>query len=116
MKDLKISNELISEILGKKVSMWGCDSIGGSVIEIGIHLPSGGRLYKQLNIYEFTSKCKEWAYNKNYYIYSTVCFAHEGASYITKDDNIDKRLKTFLADTEVETIIEACNWILENNK
>ena len=114
MKDLKISDELISEILGKKVSMWGCDSIGGSVIEIGIHLPSGGRLYKQLNIYELTSKCKEWAEKKGYIIFSKnkECLIYSIDEVYDVIECLNQYEDYFESDTEVEAIIKACEFIL----
>ena len=119
MKDLKISDELISEILGKKVSMWGCDSIGGSVIEIGIHLPSGGRLYKQLNIYELAYKCKEWALSKGYIINSGVTTSNDWCCTIykiIKENPYIKELSHTWEQSEPEAIFLACEYILNNIK
>ena len=118
MKDLKISDELLCEILRKKVSIWGSDSIGDSVIEIGIHLPSGGRLYKQLNIYEVAFKCKEWALKKEFIVHSSPTQKKEFTSIAQNFNMIDSYYgkNQFYALTEIEAILKACNWILEQNK
>lgn len=111
-----ISKELLGEVLNKEVSIWDKYEIKGNVLEIGIHLPSGGRFYKEVNIYELAHKCKEWAYENNYYIYSIFTFAGEGSAYITKDENISKHLSSFSGDYEPEAIFKACQWILDNKE
>ena len=114
-----ISKELLSEVLGKDVSDVSIvmNNIN-YVIEDNETQEDDELVYIDLgmniNIYELANKCKEWAYNQNFYIYSIVSFAGEGWCYITKEDNIEKRLKTFIADTEPEAVFEACEWILSN--
>ena len=69
----------------------------------------------KINIYEFAFKCKEWAFKNKYKIQSQINESNKGHSHITKK-NDDCWAKGFFEDTEVEAIINACNWILENNK
>jgi len=59
-------------------------------------------------------KCKEWAYENDYYVCSIFTFAGEGSCYLTHKDNISKRLKTFDANNEPEAIFKACQWIMDN--
>ena len=67
-------------------------------------------------IYHFSNKCKEWAYERDFYIYSIFTFAGEGACYVTKDDEIQKRLATFAGDSEPEAIFKACQYILDSKE
>ena len=68
------------------------------------------RYYNRINIYEFAFKCKEWllknniAFTLNYYNDSSVQFYCEKYHLYIE------------SSSETETIIKACNWILEQNK
>ena len=71
--------------------------------------------------HEFAFKCKEWAFKNGRYVL-------QSQSYTVKDYKFTKGAFCYThfsmggignshwADTEIETIIKACNWILENNK
>ena len=132
MIDYSKFNNLLSVILGKEVSIWDNNCIKDSNIELGIHLSSGGRLYKCFNIYEIIHKSKEWAKEKDYIIssYRPIVADDEGKqvfhywykAYIIKFDigsyeppnqvlNFDVNVLT-----ELEGILLACQWILENIK
>jgi hypothetical protein len=111
MKDLKISKELLSEVLGYEVDVF----LGVTENEIDYTCcrdKNVGYEDISINIYEFAFKCKEWAYENDYYVYSAPSFALEGVAYIVEDNNTGKRLKTLQLDSEVEAIIQACGWIL----
>ena len=76
------------------------------------------RYYNRINIYEFAFKCKVWALTKgymmkieNHYSDSIVIQIRKTTS---KSSYIEPWKKTFRS--EVEAIIKACNWILENIK
>lgn len=101
------SKELISEVLSKEVEEEERFIDSNSLTYVN------SDIYEDINIYEFAFKCKEWAYENNYYVYSTPSFALEGVAYIVEDNNIGKRLKTLQLDSEVEAIIQACEWILK---
>lgn len=100
------SKELISEVLSKEVEE-------ERFIDSNSLTYVNSDIYEDINIYEFAFKCKEWAYENNYYVYSTPSFALEGVAYIVEDNNIGKRLKTLQLGSEVEAIIQACEWILK---
>lgn len=103
-----ISKELLSEVL--KLNITYIERCNNSII----YKISAYDREEEVNIYELAYKCKEWAYENNYYVYSTPSFALEGVAYIVEDNNIGKRLKTLQLDSEVEAIIQACEWILDN--
>ena len=106
MKDLKISKELIEEVMKDKGTF---ETININKNELSTFGVFGHHIFS-INIYEFTFKCKEWARNKYNITISSSLYKNYAKSW-----NIDKD-KSYTAKTEVEVIIEACNWILENIK
>lgn len=114
MKDLKISTELISSVLVKETRHLTYDTI--YVEDNFIIFSYEGEYQFEVNIYEFAYKCKEWALSKGKYI---NCFYNEFwwdrvEKKYTAD--IPSKNKSFYEDTEIEAIVKACNWILENIK
>lgn len=106
MKDLKISEELLSEVLGINdivhVQTEGPCSIFISRANNPAYI---------INIYEFAFKCKEWALTNGYFIYST-----NELSFI-KSFSLET-IETFSngKDTEVEAIIKASEYVLKEDK
>ncbi len=109
MKDLKISKELLSEVLEVEISDFNI--IGNTLNYIIPNYETeedGDLIYidlgQNINIYEFAFKCKRWAKTKNYVLWSyldqTNMFNFDGI-----------KVKSFIGN-EVETIIKACEWIL----
>ena len=118
-----ISKELLSEVLKDKLKEeynGSYDFICNGVVNLERNEVSStlgfydSELDFFINIYELAYKCKEWAYENNYYVYSTPSFALEGVAYIVEDNNIGKRLKTLQLGSEVEAVIQACEWILNS--
>ena len=125
MKDLKISKELVSKVLGKEISQI---QIVGNTLNYVIPNAESQEddelayidLGLNINIYEFAFKCKEWAY-KNFKI---MLLSHcSGQCYINGDLsplmlNWWNGTKSYQveSDTEVEAIFKACNWLLEQTK
>ena len=110
---MNVSKELLSEVLGFPFCSIQDVQTGNSIVSYTTYsLPT--HKYKETNIYELAHKCKEWAYERDFYIYSIFTFAGEGACYVTKDNEIQKRLATFAGDSEPEAIFKACQWILDN--
>ena len=66
----------------------------------------------EINIYELAHKCKEWAVNLGYILYSTV---HGYECYIDSRSFIDNTPIRFLAESEPEAIFKACQWILDKD-
>ena len=112
MKDLKLSTELASAVLGKEVTKCSLLSTTRNSINITYFEDKEdfNTICREWNIYEFAFKCKEWARYKYDITISSSLYKNYAKSW-----NIDKD-KSYTAKTEVEVIIEACNWILEQNK
>ena len=112
MKNLKLSIELASTVLGKEVTK--CSLINKSRNSINITYfedrEDFNPICREWNIYEFAFKCKEWARDKYNITISSALYSDYAKSW-----NVDKD-KSYTAKTEVEVIIEACEWILEQNK
>ena len=118
MKDLKISKELLSEVLNYEVDVF----LGINKNEIDYTCcrdENEGYVDISINLYEFAFKCKEWALNYmvDKEIQSTGCiissWTHTGGSGHARILVIDEK---FTANTEPEAIIRACEWIQENIK
>ena len=124
MKDLKISKELLSEVLNYEVDAF----LGINKNEIDYTCcrdENEGYIDISINLYEFAFKCKEWAYIKGFiveigvhpiikqnrndrdYFYAIKTLNGE----LLKKSNVDEVMKS-----EPTAIIKACNWILEQNK
>ena len=101
MKNLNISNELLSNVLYMEVHS---NSLAFDNIIFECSLP----LEQKVSLYKFAFLCKEWALTKGYFIYST----HE-LSFI-KSLSLET-VETFAngKDTEIDCIIKACEWILK---
>lgn len=111
-KDLKISKELLSKVLGISTIVMNPilepeNKIGYLVYGSQNTLQEVRNNHKQINIYEFAFKCKEWALTKGYFIYST-----NELSFI-KSISLET-IETFSngEDTEIECILKACEWLL----
>ena len=113
MKDLKlsieISRELASSVLGLNVVYTeSCEHRDGI---IGIWTDINTKPIKEISIYEFAFKCKEWAFKNNYKIQSQINESNKGHSHITKKNDVCWA-KGFFENTEVEVIIKSCEFIL----
>ena len=105
MKDLKISKELMSEVLNYEVDVF----LGINKNEIDYTCcrdENEGYIDISINLYEFAFKCKEWARDKYDITISSSLYKNYAKSW-----NIDKD-KSYTAKTEVEVIIKACEFIL----
>ena len=110
MKDLKISKELMSEVLNYEVDT----VLGINKNEIDYTCcrdENEGYIDISINLYEFAFKCKEWAFKNKYKIQSQINESNKGHSHITKK-NDNCWAKGFFEDTEIEAIIKSCEFIL----
>ena len=109
MKDLKISKELLGEVLKLEVVKHSLFNKSNKSFNI-TYMQSEDSLkssWMPINIYEFAFKCKEWAYKQCYEIISYT----EGCKiYQTQ---IGEIIKEFYADSEQHAIVKACEWILK---
>ena len=121
MKDLKISKELLSEVLGIRTILMEPilepgNKVGYLVYGSQNTLQEVRNNHKQINIYEFAFKCKEWAKTKKMYInsiYNEFYWDRIEKEYFA---DIPNKNKSFYADTEVAAIFKACEWILKETK
>ena len=124
MKDLKLSTELASSVLGLNVVyVESCEHRDNI---IGIWTDMNTKPIKEINIYEFAYKCKEWILNQKnkdcFYIADQLSLNIESQMGVIKYfwcvllKNNSRVSPEFKADSEIEAIINACNWILENSK
>lgn len=139
-----ISKELLSEVLGYRVANFSHNGLTNG--EIGknfmLHInpkqredrPSSCVIAKEsINIYELAHKCKEWAHKKEYYVNSGQMDRHSGknsnkwfATIFNPYGKIGEErsgslygremTRTIFADTEVEAILKACEWVLKDIK
>ena len=108
MKDLKISKELIKNVLVKETENLSDDFIF-SIKDNYILFSDEGECQFEVNIYEFAFKnLKQWALSKGYFIYSTHELSFIKSLFL-------ETIETFSngKDTEIECIIKACEWILK---
>jgi hypothetical protein len=96
-----ISKELLSEVLKEPIQQ--------------VEINYGDIIYSysceagRINIYEFAHKCKQWAKNHGYLLYSVPDLC------IVKTFNLEHCVD-FGLDTEIESIFRACQWILDNKE
>lgn len=117
MKDLKISAELISEVLNiPKEAIMDIYTDGNYLLI----RKTNGRI-EEYNIYGFAFKCKEWAY-LNFKVmllshYTGQCYINGELSPLILNWWNDTKSFQVESDTEIKAIIKACEWILsEINK
>ena len=104
-----ISKELIKNVLAKETEYLS-DDFTFNIEDNYILFVDDGESQFEVNVYEFAFKCKEWAFKNGHIIY---CCARECFIYFSKTN---KEMFFKKNNNELESIIEACNWILEQQK
>ena len=122
MKDLKISKELIRNVLEKETENLP-DDFTFDIIDNYIIFADDGECMFEVNIYEFAYKCKEWILSQKnkdcFYIADQFSLNIESQMGTIKYfwcvllKNNSRVSPEFKANSEIEAIIKACNWILE---
>ena len=115
MKDLKISKELIKNVLVKETENLSED-FSFYIDEDYIVFRDEGETLFDYNIYKFTFKCKEWAFDKGYPF--NVLYRHDywDRCELKYDVDLYNHRKSFCSDIEDEAIFLACEYILNNIK
>ena len=126
MKDLKISKELIENVLNCEIEdfkMFGYDLMYYEKALFRVNCQgqvSNNRdsICCTISIYKFAYKCKKWAENKGYIIFSKnkECLIYSTDEVYDVIECLNQYEDYFESDTEIESIVKACNWILEQNK
>ena len=116
MNRIEINEDLLSEVLELK-------RIDKIYIEDNILYFC--ELNKGINIYELAHKCKEWAMKKGFQIISGLSDepayrssdekAYAKINYYSEDEIGNREYKDmyFMANSEVEAVIKASEWILK---
>ena len=101
---MKISKELVSEVFKLNI----CEAyVENNTLFFDMGLP----LIQSINLYEFAFKCKEWANTQDYWTQSGYEINHLGNYFCMIKDMPDNQF--FYANTEIEAIIKACEYILK---
>ena len=124
MKDLKISKELIKAVLEKETETLSKD-FNFTINEDYIEFSDDGEMLFEYCIYKFSFKCKEWAMNKGFQIISGLsdepvhrrsgekAYAKINHYYGEGIDNLEYKYKIIKANTEVEAVIKASEYVLK---
>ena len=124
---MKIGKELLSEVLKSPVEIISIDEYK-CMIRNSTYFDNEQRgilycyLYENeeirfMSIYEFAFKCKEWALSKGYSQLSGKDDIYEKSEgFVCSVGSTTLLIKDLYADTEIEAIIKACNWLLEQSK
>ena len=111
---MKISNELLSEVLGVKAYVMQekyIHFLHNSRRNDLVYEKSGDIQYN-INVYELAFKCKEWAYNQGYILKSEIdgCLVSKKTSFMGSEEDWVSGV------SEIEAVIKACEYILQQRK
>ena len=120
---MEIPKELVSSVLGLNVVyIERCEHRDGI---IGIWTDMNTKPIKEISIYEFAFKCKEWILNQKnkdcFYIADQFSLNIESQMGVIKYfwcvllKNNSRVSPEFKADSEIEVILKACEWLLEGS-
>ena len=112
---MKISKELISEVLKDKLYLLIDENFTYSILDNYVLFAEDECVIFEINIYEFVFKSKKWAENKGYIIFSKnkECLVYSIDEVYDIIECLNQYEDYFEANTEIEAIIKACNWVLE---
>lgn len=94
-------------------------SFEGNLVKVSL---DGQTHFGSINIYELAHKCKEWAFWNDYYVITKLRMPdiYRGEHKIDygveiyQQDNLVKQ--SWWAESEPKAILQACEWILEQQK
>ena len=127
MRNLEVSKELLSEVLNLKVVSHGLLNKLNNSFDI-TYMPLEDDQYTRsmpIDINDFFFMCKEWAMNKGYQIISGLSDepayrnqdekAYAQLRYYIEDENGNGEYedKYFMANTEIEAVVKASEYILK---
>ena len=122
MKNLKISKELVVSVLAEETENLS-DDFTFNIKDNYILFADEGECQFEVNIYEFAFKCKEWILNQKnkdcFYIADQFSLNIESQMGVIKYfwcvllKNNSRVSPEFKADSELEAIIKACEYILK---
>lgn len=118
-----ISKELLSEVLFDGKYKLEIDEIVADGTIILVRDEEELEINEFINIYELAHKCKEWALNQGYILESLInrsCVMGSNYEYFASV-KIHKETNSMVVhniheNTEIEAVIKACQWILDNRQ
>lgn len=115
---IKISKELLSEVLKEDVLSVKPYIDNDPFYKNIIMWEYRKNTYDTINIYELAHKCKEWALSKDYKLVSLnkECFLYDTQYLYDVSEQLNQWSEWFEADSEVEAIFKACEWVLKEIK
>ena len=108
MKDLKISKELIKNVLTKETEYLS-DDFTFSPEDNYILFVDEGESQFEVNLDTFARLCKEWAYSTYGIMIQSYPYCGKGRADAIKGLEVDE---VFKENTEPEAVFKACEWIL----
>ena len=118
MKHLEkiITKELLRKVLPKETENLSED-FSFYIDDDYIVFRDEGETLFDYNIYKFAFKCKEWVLSKRYSQLSGRDDIYEkGKGFVCSVGSTTTLIKDFYADNEIEVIIKACNWVINQEK
>ena len=107
-----ISTELLSEVLYTFQEIHYVEKLDFRTIKFGGISIEGNFINSSMNIYELAHKCKEWANNKGFHLWSM----QNECQLETFEASHNLDIEHFMADTEIEAVFKACEWILKDKR
>ena len=105
MKDLKISKELVKSVLAKETEYLS-DDFTFNIEDNHILFVDEGESQFEVNLDTFARLCKEWARDNHDAVISSALYKNFAKTWDVGND------RSYKANTEIESIIKACEWIL----
>lgn len=114
MKDLEkiITKELLRRVLPKETENLS-ENFSFTINEDYIEFSDDGEMQFEYCIYKFAFMCKEWAYSTYGIMIQSYPYCGKSRADALKGLEVDE---VFKENTEVEAIIQACEWILREIK
>ena len=109
MRDLKISKELIKNVLVKETEYLS-DDFTFNIEDNYILFVDDGESQFEVNVYEFVFKCKKWARDKHDITISSALYKNFAKTWDISNN------RSYKANTIIETVTKACEYILEQTK
>ena len=110
MKDLKISKELLSEVLAIETETLSKE-FSFTLNDDYIEFSDDGEMQFEYCIYKFAFKCKEWAYKKGYSLVDGIDTVGSKICYIMEITGFSIDYYYEQTNNYVD-VFKACEWIL----
>lgn len=110
-----ISEKLIGEVLGLSFIVFRVEDINKDIITLKIMNNLGEEEERLVSTHAFLFRCKNWAWSKGYVIKSWWCKIGIAEIYSVEEQEYLAKGNEFSAETEEGALLEAFEWILNND-